>query len=253
MHVFRKLVFNRRPAGPAPAFTLIELLVVIAIIALLAGLLLPSLAGAKNRAKTTKCLNNLKQLGTSLTLYTGENGDEYPHRTNQNRWPTVLQEDYLNLQILLCPSDSLAPATFGSNSPPNFQADAAPRSYIINAFNDYFADTLTPADYNKYMAGTYPHGMKDTSAPHPSETIGFGEKDTDSGHFYMDLFENQGNDVTELELSRHNGRGRGTRSGGSNHFFLDGHAQFLKFGTSLSPLNLWAVSDANRTGLHVIF
>jgi len=65
-------------AGPGRrGFTLIELLVVIAIIAILAALLLPALAAAKGRAKTTGCLNNLRQLSIGWKIYADENSDVF--------------------------------------------------------------------------------------------------------------------------------------------------------------------------------
>jgi prepilin-type N-terminal cleavage/methylation domain-containing protein len=64
--------------SPNKAFTLIELLVVIAIIAILASLLLPSLARAKGKATDTVCLNNLKQLGLALFMYADEHEGRLP-------------------------------------------------------------------------------------------------------------------------------------------------------------------------------
>jgi prepilin-type N-terminal cleavage/methylation domain-containing protein len=230
------------------AFTLIELLVVIAIIAILAAMLLPALSRAKEAGKRIACLNNLKQLSLSAQMYVNDNHGFYPPRSYSDRWPDKFYDNYgKSVKMLLCPDDPANPATGSGTATNNLPADAAPRSYFINGWNDFFNDSLSAGDFTTYMAGDYPNGLKENSIIHVSDTILLGEKLPNMGDYYMDLLEDAGNDFTGiLDQGKHSSKA------GSNYALTDGSASYMKSYADLYPLNLWCISDANRSSSQYI-
>ena len=102
--------------SPRKGFTLIELLVVIAIIAILAAILFPVFARAREKARQTSCLSNLKQLGTSVMMYTQDYDELYPQDLSTfgpdqipGTWPNRVMPYVKSTQLFKCPSDGRAP------------------------------------------------------------------------------------------------------------------------------------------------
>ncbi|HIL69899.1 MAG TPA: prepilin-type N-terminal cleavage/methylation domain-containing protein [Verrucomicrobia bacterium] len=222
-----RIINNPRTQG----FTLIELLVVIAIIAILAAMLSPALSKAKGKASRIKCANHLRQLQMAVQMYADDNGDQIPPRTSSGaNWKSSLLPYYLNRKLLVCPTDGLA----------------ARSSFLINGFNDFFAVNLSKEEFEEFKEWQGSAFMRLANIPKPSATIVFGEKFKESPHNHMDFYQGEGNDFEEINQSKHRASNSARKSGGSNYAFADGSTHFKKYGTTMNPENLWAVTPQWR-------
>jgi len=230
-------------------FTLMELLVVIGIIGILASMLLPALGRAKGSAQRISCLNQEKQLALALHMYADENSGYFPPRIQTNRWCTTLLTYYQNLKILKCPSDIWAKASTnaaagGTKRP----AESAPRTYLINGFNDYYRNIIGKDAMPGFRRlGNGEIVIKESNIPEPSATVTFAERDNRpqaTPQYHMDY--DRLDDLTGLNQSMHGNSTRTGRGGGSNYAMVDSHVEYLRYGRSFNPINLWAVSPQER-------
>jgi len=114
------------------AFTLIELLVVIGIIAILAAMLMPALGKAREKARQTQCMNQLKQISLGIEMYKGDNRSRFPY------WISHLYPDYINsTKVYQCPMDK---DSSSDSDPHPFDGNDAARLYEVEGNTGVHAD-----------------------------------------------------------------------------------------------------------------
>lgn len=167
-------------------FTLIELLVVIAIIAILAAILFPVFAQAREKARQTACLSNMNQIGLAMMMYMDDNDGVYPGAYTRGHegtlsttsgdyqlwaWPQMVYSYTKNNGIFVCPdrTDIKAPDS-GSHTYANYLKAAYNLTYALNYFLDsnHFACTQSTIDVpaeTVWFAEDGPNGaeLKDSS------------------------------------------------------------------------------------------
>ena len=215
-----------------PSFSRCDLLATLVMLSVL--LLVTAGMMHTDFANVAACQNNLRRLGLALLEYADDNAGAFPPRTANPSWPERLRPYYKEISILICPSDGPIPFSMGiaTNA-----ADAAPRSYIFNGWNDYFLAHGLPS------VSTQP--FPQSAINEPAQTILFGEKVTDSAHYWFDYA--QLDDISQLEQGRHHRSGASSAFGASNHAFADGSVRPLKWGAAFNPINLWVVEPEWRT------
>jgi prepilin-type N-terminal cleavage/methylation domain-containing protein/prepilin-type processing-associated H-X9-DG protein len=217
------------------AFTLIELLVVIAIIAILAAILFPVFARARENARRASCMSNLKQMGLGVMMYAQDYDERYPQQLN---WITLIEPYTKSDQLFVCPSSTNTSPLNGNyganrsifprsnNTPPSISLAAVQspsQIYMIMDFGIYYAESGKAT--NSSTSWEYLPGMGK----------GGGTCSMDAAHSA---------NTSDCENGRH--------FDGVNMAFADGHVKWLKssvvvteakkFTSSTSP-SAWNVNS----------
>jgi prepilin-type processing-associated H-X9-DG protein/prepilin-type N-terminal cleavage/methylation domain-containing protein len=212
------------------AFTLIELLVVIGIIALLIAILLPTLAAARESAKTVTCLSNLRQLVTAANLYTARNSGLFPPAYwFEGRPPLAIQYnwDFTSTRDTMTKETTVKPGLL-------WQGETNPEIHQCPSFegkSNSAGDPFTGYNYNTSFVG---HGQSE-SVPQPIQAaqiknasgcalFGDGQYAAGANKFMRAPFPNPGDAAfTDRAAGTQGFRHRGK----TNVAFADGHAESL--------------------------
>ena len=206
------------------AFTLIELLVVIAIIAILAAILFPVFARARENARRSSCQSNLKQIGLGVIQYTQDYDEKMVLRTANSgttflSWRALIQPYIKSTQVFACPSNT-------ENTKPTIDQGSQfiPISYLINGSSGTYMGGTPPTDINTSQSLAAIQSV--------SQVVLVGEGTFDYPEF---PFQVSGTGFAQYGFAGHLGT--------CNFLFVDGHVKALKPASTGTPINMWTVED----------
>ena len=205
-------------------FTLIELLVVIAIIAILAAILFPVFARAREKARTASCLSNVKELALGVTMYAQDYDETNPgcYRDRNNApigpvwqytgnywyWDDMIYPYVKNLQIYICPS--------GTSSRSDYMASQYSMAGSHTNPGTKLSSIAKPAQEILLFDGRH----RTCGRPHGYRLDSNGSWKWCYGYPAVNEFEFPGDNTYARDMSRHNN--------GCNYAFADGHAKWLQ-------------------------